>query len=160
MKIRCIANKGTQLPEIYVNPPLDITAETEFKLIVGKEYIVYAISQWQGNLLYCICDERFTYYPIHNPAPLFEIVDARYSRYWQVQLATNGLLEIAFEHWFDLPNFYEKLTDGETETILIFDKIKELMDAEAAIPQPQPFSVEELLAMPTLQPDRLAKVPG
>ncbi|MBE9165871.1 MULTISPECIES: hypothetical protein [Microcoleaceae] len=160
MKIRCIANKGTDLPENYLNPPLDITAETEFKLIVGKEYIVYAISEWQGNLSYCICDERFTYYPIHNPAPLFEIVDARYSQYWQVQLATNGLLEIAFEHWFSIPNFYDKLTDSEEETVLIFEKIKELMDAEAAISQPQPFSVEELLAMSPLQPDKLAKVPG
>ena len=147
MKIRCIANKGVELPEIYLNPPLDITRETEFKLIVGKEYIVYAISEWQGNLSYYICDERYTYYPIHNPAPLFEIVDARYSRYWQVQLATNGLLEIAFELWFSIPNFYDKLTDGEPEAVLIFDKIKELMDAESAIPQPQPFSVDELLSM-------------
>ena len=160
MKIRCIANKGAYLPESYLNPPLDMTKETEFKLIIGKEYIVYAISEWQGNLSYCICDERYTYYPIHNPAPLFEIVDARYSRYWQVQLATNGLLEIAFEHWFSIPDFYDQLTDGAEETVLIFDKIKELMDAEAAIPQPEPFSVEELLAMPTLQPDKLAKVPG
>jgi hypothetical protein len=77
-----------------------------------------------------------------------------------VQLATNGLLEIAFEHWFSIPYFYDKLTDGEEGTVLIFEKMKELMDAEAAIPQPQPFSVEELLAMPSLQPDKLAKVPG
>ena len=147
MKIRCIANKGANLPETYLNLPLDITAETEFKLIVGKEYIVYAISEWQGNLSYYICDERFTYYPIHNPAPLFEIVDARYSRYWQVQLATNGLLEIAFEHWFSIPDFYEKLTDGETEAVLIFEKMKELMDAEAEIPQAPPFSVDKLLSM-------------
>ena len=160
MKIRCIANQGAYLPETYLNPPLDITKETEFKLIVGKEYIVYAISEWQGNLSYYICDERYTYYPIHNPAPLFEIVDARYSRYWQVQLATNGLLEIAFEHWFSIPYFYDKLTDGEEATVLIVEKMKELMDAEAAIPQPQPFSVDELLAMPPLQPDKLAKFPG
>jgi hypothetical protein len=146
MKIRCIANKGNFLQASYLNPQLDITVETEFKLIVGKEYIVYAISEWQGNLWYYICDERFTYYPIHNPAPLFEIIDARYSRYWQVQLAANGLLEIAFEYWFSIPDFYEKLTDGEAEAVLIFEKMKELMDAEAAIPQPQPFSVEELLA--------------
>ncbi len=77
-----------------------------------------------------------------------------------MQLATNGLLEIAFEHWFSLPYFYDKLTDGEEATVLIFEKMKELMDAEAAIPQPQPFSVEELLAMPPLQPDKLAKVPS
>ena len=86
-------------------------------------------------------------------------MDARYSRYWQVQLATNGLLEIAFEHCFSIPYFYEKLTDSEAEAVLIFAKIKEMMDAEAAIPQPQPFSVDELLAMPLLPPDKVAKVP-
>jgi hypothetical protein len=75
-----------------------------------------------------------------------------------VQLATNGLLDIAFEHWFSIPYFYEKLTDSEAEAVWIFDKLKKLMDAEAAIPQPQHFSVEELLAMPPLQPDRVAKV--
>jgi hypothetical protein len=160
MKIRCIATQGSDIPENYLNLPLDITTETEVKLIVCKEYIVCAISEWQGNLSYYICDERYSYYSIHNRVPLFEIVDARYSRYLQVQFATNGLLEIAFEHWFDLPYFYKKLTDSEAEAVLIFDKIKELMDAEAAITQPQPFSVDELLAMPSLQPDKVAKVPG
>jgi hypothetical protein len=60
-----------------------------------------------------------------------------------VQLATNGLLEIAFEHWFSIPYFYEKISNSEAEAVLIFDKIKKLMDAEAAIPQLQPFSVDE-----------------
>jgi hypothetical protein len=160
LKIRYIATKGSELPENYLNPRLDITKETELKLIVGKEYIVYAISEWQGNLSYYICDERYTYYPIRNLAPLFEIVDARYSRYWQVQFVTNGLLEIAFENWFSIPYFYDKLTDSEAEAVFIFDKIKELMEASLAIPQPQPFSVDALLAMPPLQPDRVAKVPG
>jgi len=86
-------------------------------------------------------------------------VEARYSRYWQVQFATNGLLEIAFKNWFSIPYFYEKPTDSEAEAVLIFDKIKELMDAESTIPQLQPFSVDELLAMPPLQPDKVAKVP-
>ena len=38
MKIRCLATKGSELPENYLNPPLDVTPETEVKLIVGKEY--------------------------------------------------------------------------------------------------------------------------
>jgi len=41
-----------------------------------------------------------------------------------VQLATNGLFEIAFEHWFSIAYFYEKLTNSEAEAVLIFDKIK------------------------------------
>ena len=86
-------------------------------------------------------------------------MDARSSRYWQVQFATNGLLEIAFKHWFSIPYFYEKLTDSEAEAVLIFDKMKELMDPEAAIPQPQLFSVDDLLVMPPLPPDQVAKLP-
>jgi hypothetical protein len=77
-----------------------------------------------------------------------------------VQLATNGLLDIAFEHWFSIPYFYEKLTDSEAEAVLIFDKIKELMDAEYAISQPQPFSGDELQIQRPLQPDKRAKFPG
>jgi hypothetical protein len=45
MKIRCLATKGSELPENYLNPPLDVTPETEVKLIVGKEYIGCAISE-------------------------------------------------------------------------------------------------------------------
>lgn len=58
MKISCLANKEAYLPENYLNLPLDITTETGFKLIVKKEYIVYAISEGQGNLSYYICDEQ------------------------------------------------------------------------------------------------------
>jgi hypothetical protein len=79
---------------------------------------------------------------------------------YRIIFAMSALLTIAFDYWFSIPDFYEKLTDSEAEAVLIFEKMKELMDAEAAIPQAPPFSVEELLAMPPLQPDRLAKVPG
>lgn len=132
MKVRCIANTGTDIPESYFLPHLGYKKEMEFNLVVGKEYVVYALYEWQGKVWYYICDERYTYYPIHNPAPLFEVVDNRLSKYWTVEIAANGLLTLAFEQWFAEPDFYEKLTAQKEKEVLIFDKVKYLMDIEAA----------------------------
>ena len=134
MKIRCIANTGANLPESYFLPHLGYKKESEFQLSVGKEYIVYALYEWEGKIWYYICDERYTYYPIHNPAPLFEVVDNRISKYWRFKLAPNGLLTLAFEQWFSDPYFYDKLTDQEEQAVLIFEQVKDLIDAEALSP--------------------------
>ncbi|NEO57564.1 MAG: hypothetical protein F6K54_33540, partial [Okeania sp. SIO3B5] len=59
MKIRCIANTGTSLPENYLYPAVNRTTETVFRLTVGKEYVVYAIDEAEGNVWYYICDDNF-----------------------------------------------------------------------------------------------------
>lgn len=146
MKIRCIANTGADLPDSYFLTHLYYTKETEFQLIVGKEYIVYALYEWQGKVWYYICDERYTYFPIHNPAPLFEVIDNSLSKYWRFKLAPNGLLEIAFEQWVSDSFFYDKLTDKEEAEVAIFEKVKELMDAETLHPPLMPVALEESLA--------------
>lgn len=156
MKIRCIANTGASLPESYLDSSLYRTKETEFKLIVGKEYVVYAIHEARANVWYYICDERYTYYPLKNPAPLFEVIDPTASQYWQFRFSENGLLEIAFEHWFSIPYYYDKLTDQEEEAVATFEKYKELMDAEAASTPPPSLSVEELLAISLPKPEKVA----
>ncbi|NER03768.1 MAG: hypothetical protein F6K17_14650 [Okeania sp. SIO3C4] len=145
MKVCCLANTGEFLPESYLDSSLYRTKETEFNLIVGKEYVVYGLYIWQKNIWYYICDERFTYFPIKNPAPLFQVIDSRPSRYWRMELAENGLFTMAFEHWFSIPNYYEKLVDQDEQAVLIFEKYKELMDAEVAEPLPKPLSVETAL---------------
>jgi hypothetical protein len=146
MRIRCIAKTGASLPESYIAPAKGYKQETEFPLTVGKEYTVYALKEWQGSVWYYICDDNYMYYPMQNPAPLFEVVDNRMSKYWKFQLSPNGLLKIAFEQWFSDTYFYDKLTEQKEEEVLIFEKVKELMDAEALSPRPQPVAFEESLA--------------
>jgi hypothetical protein len=146
MRIRCIANTGASLPESYIDPARGYKKETEFPLTVGKEYTVYALKEWQGSVWYYICDDHYMYYPMQNPAPLFEIIDSRVSNYWRFKLYPNGLLKIAFEQWLSDTYFYDKLTDQKEEQVLIFDKVKELMDAEALSPQLKPVALEESLA--------------
>lgn len=140
MKIRCIANTGASLPENYLDPAVNRTKETVFRLTVGKEYVVYAIDEAEGNVWYYICDENFIYYPQKHCAPLFEIIDNRTSKYWGFKLWENGLLEIAFSHWLNDSYFYEKLTDKEPTEVDLFTRIKALMDVEAETP---PEAVEE-----------------
>lgn len=130
MKIRCIAKTGASLPDDYIEPAIGYTKDIQFSLTIGKEYVVYAFREWQGSIWYYICDDNYSYYPMENPAPMFEVVDSRVSKYWRFKLSPNGLLMIVFEQWFTDPYFYDKLTDYEEAEVEIFDKIKELMDAE------------------------------
>jgi hypothetical protein len=145
MRIRCIANTGTSLPKSYIDPAQGYKKETEFPLTIGKEYTVYALKEWQGSVWYYICDDNYMYYPMQNPAPLFEVVDSRVSQYWRFKLYPNGLLKIAFEQWFSDIYFYDKLTDQKEEEVLIFEKVKELMDAEALASPPTPVILQESL---------------
>jgi len=144
MKIRCIANTGEALPEKYIDPPRGYTKKIKLALTIGKEYVVYAIREWQGSIWYYICDDIFSYYPMENPAPMFEVVDSRVSKYWRFELSPNGLLMIAFEQWFTDTYFYDKLTDQEEAEVEIFEKVKELMDAEDFTLPPLDVAVEKL----------------
>ena len=130
MKIRCLANIGLALPKNYLKPEFCYTPKIEFPLTIGQEYIVYALKEWQGNIWYYICDDNYTYYPIQHPAPLFEVIDDRLSSYWRFKCYPNGLIRLAFEEWLVETSFYDKLTDQEEREVLIFEKIKQLIDNE------------------------------
>lgn len=143
MKIRCIANSGSFFPENYLDPKRGYTKDIQLPLTIGKEYVVYAFSERQEKIWYYICDDNEMYYPIRTPAPLFEIVDDRVSQYWRVKFYPNGLLRFAFKEWVNDDNFYDRLTDMEEEEVLIFERVKELMDAEAATPLPESDRVEK-----------------
>ena len=147
MKIRCIANTGSSLPESYLDLRRGYKKEMEFPLTVGKDYIVYAFSVKQGQVWYYICEDNYMYYPMRSPAPLFEVFDNRMSIYWGLKIHPNGLLEVAFKQWFSDPYFYDKLTDQKEEEVFIFEKIKELIDAEALSPEHQLTALDKSLAM-------------
>jgi hypothetical protein len=101
---------------------------------VGKEYFVFAITIRLGHAWYYIADEDFVYYPILNPASLFEIVDGRVSSYWNVGLHPekhqSECFIVAFPEWANDPYFYDKLTDRNPETVAVFEKYRRLMDDE------------------------------
>lgn len=137
MKVRCIGNRGSDLPSDLIIPATGLKLETEFSLIVGKTYVVYAFTINHDYLWYYILDETFSYFPFWNPAPLFEIVDHRVSAYWEINYSREGRCEshsniiVAYPEWSRDPFYYDRLTDGYQKEVEIFQRYRRLIDDES-----------------------------
>jgi hypothetical protein len=137
VRIRCISNRGADIPDDGREPRAGISSDTLFPLTVGKEYVVYGWTVWRAYPWYYIADDNHSYYPVWHPAPLFEVVDGRLSRYWvysyhrAVSRYDRDAPVVAFREWAEDPYFYDRLTDGDAEAIATFRRYQELTDREA-----------------------------
>ncbi len=154
MKIKCITNKTSNLPqEILQNYKISYK---EFSVKEGIEYTVYALGMNYGYIWYCICDNNHFFYPEWNPSPLFEIVDNRLSRYWVLGLGEDNSKKVpllSFPEWTNDEYFYGELVDGNSNdpNAIIFKKYKELMDLEfsdSSITETAQIGDEEWLICP------------
>lgn len=98
-------------------------------------YTVYALALRRGNVWYYIGDDLQLGIPVWYPAPLCEVVDGRLSRLWHWGAAGGGERDgdavFAMRAWADNPrDFYDRLSDGDSETLARFLQAKEFMDAE------------------------------
>jgi len=171
MKIRCITNSGKAIAlEVVINYT---SPKSPIPLIVGKEYVVYALSEYYQSTWYCICDELYTYHPMWIPQPFFELIDNRLSRYWvfsfKEDLKKNRFF-LGFPEWANQLDFYDNLTDGEEKEVKVFKAYKELMDLEfpdSTISQTAQIGDNEWLICPscfeawqyTINRDALVKCP-
>ena len=135
MRVKCISNKGSLLPSAVLDEKSGFTTKTTFDLVVSKEYVVYGIVFFRGYPWYYLFDEGSSYYPRWNPAPLFEVVDSRLSRYWRYSYSPDSLrppgeLLITYREWVEDPYYYDKLTDGESKELDIFKAYKAKIDLE------------------------------
>jgi hypothetical protein len=154
MKIKCAKNKIKDLSEEVIKR-YDLTSDMP-SLIVGKEYVVYAITEFDNNIWYCICEEGPIPDPQWNPSTLFEIKDGRLSRYWifNFREAQNKLFPyIGFPEMVNDPSFYDELIDGDSEdNIAVFRKYKELMGLEfpdATVAEKAQIGDQDWLICPT-----------
>lgn len=133
MRVKCIMNSAERLSDELIQPTLGLNRDHIFSLKIGKEYVVYGMTYFLGCLWYYICDEDYTYYPIWNPSPLFNITDNRLSCHWEIAMHIRGdemVPVISFREWVANPLFYDKLTDGDDESVQLFRQYKKLMDEE------------------------------
>ena len=153
MKIRCATNRANDIPlDILVNYA---SPGASIPLIVGKEYTVYAVSEYYQNVWYCICDELYTYHPMWIPYPFFELVDNRLSHYWVFSFkedSNKNRFFVGFPEWASQIEFYDNLADGEEREIQIFKTHKELMDLEfpdSSVSETAQLSDDEWLMCPS-----------
>lgn len=135
MKVVCIGNSGEILPTIYLDPKAGVSKDREFPLTVGKQYVVYALAIRKNQIWYYLADDHDLYcYPAGHPAPLFEVVDTRLSKYWRYALTPQHLDHLAlfaFTEWVSDEYFYDRLTDCKEAEVSIYRKMRSLMEAEA-----------------------------
>ena len=130
MKIRCITNLAGDIPAQTI---VHYTSLDSVQLVVDKEYIVYALSEYYQSIWYCICDEAYTYHPMWMPKEFFELIDDRISRYWVFSFKKDldkDRFFLGFSQWANQLDFYDNLTDGEEKEVGIFQAYKKLMDLE------------------------------
>src|SRR5579883_1533882 len=133
MRVVCVARRGETLPEGYLDPRMNVRPETDFHLTVGREYVVYAVAIRNQQVWYYVVDDDNLWFPIYKPAPLFEIADARVSRYWKLKLTPGNLdheVLLAFEEWISDEQFYDRLSDKEQTEVKVFRERKQQMDGE------------------------------
>lgn len=139
MKIICIARRGETLPDHYLDARVHRTREHDFRLTMGKEYVVYAVAIRRDQVWYYVVDDTASWFPIYKPAPLFEIKDARVSRYWRLKLTPGNLdheVLLAFEEWVSDERFYDHLSDKEQAEVKVFRERKRQMDEEFELERP------------------------
>lgn len=133
MKVKCIENRRDILPTETLKKH---SSYDKFPLIIGKEYVVYALSEFDDFVWYCLMDEECTTYPMWSPSMLFEISDRRLSRYWLFDLVDDYRRKdlkvpfFCFPEWIEDENFYVNLTDDDDREVEIFAKYLQLMEKE------------------------------
>ena len=104
-------------------------------LTFNKEYVVMAITKWDNVLYFYVLGDESIKYPLPFPIQIFEVIDSRFSEYWNY--SKNNFSEslnisehevISFNEWsVGKDFFYEKILDEDSETLLIFIKYRDLM---------------------------------
>jgi len=79
MKVKCIGNRGSDLPTDII--PVHGTEQTEFGLEIGSVYTVYGMSIWKHTLNYLILAPDNPH-PGFFPAELFEVIQPSLPRNW------------------------------------------------------------------------------
>lgn len=134
MRVVCVAQRGETLPEVYLDPRVNVRLETDFHLTVGREYVVYAIAIRKQQVWYYVVDDNNLWFPIYKPAPLFKIMDDRVSQHWRIKITPGNRdheVLLAFQEWVSQEWFYDRLSDKEQVEVRVFKERKQQMDAES-----------------------------
>lgn len=125
MLVRCRSNRGADLPSSCLDDRSGFRVDTEFPVTPGRTYAVHAITIFLGHPWYYILNDDRLRWPVWAPGPLFDVDDPALPDGWHVAYhrfrSGNANTVISFPEWADDPHFYERLVDGDEESLRIFD---------------------------------------
>jgi hypothetical protein len=126
MRIRCIALEPTTDQQVQLGASYQ-RGRTDYDLDLLREYVVLGISFRSGIAWAEIATDGGWLLPV--PLFLFEITDARSSRYWEVRIDEQGM-SLWPSRFYEL-TFNSKLADDEPTTVEAFREIRQLIEQEA-----------------------------
>ncbi|MBN8666409.1 MAG: hypothetical protein J0M30_02830 [Chitinophagales bacterium] len=131
MVIRC-TSKDLQINEKELLPVEFVTSE--FHITPEKKYIVFGVTILSiKNQPVCLVQHISDYgHLVTTPLFLFEILDARVSKHWDMRIHEDGSIT------FWVPSFYKQyyhddLFEGVSETVDDFEIVKKKIEEEFVI---------------------------
>jgi hypothetical protein len=132
MRLRCIKSRLDERKAAAMG--LEVSRGQDFHLTSEKEYLVIGLQfstntkiHGTGVWVHLVSDYgHLTWAPIS----LFEVVDPRVSRYWEIRMTTPGVVTL----WPALlytEFFHEDLADGQSVKVREFQRLQELLKAES-----------------------------
>jgi len=134
MIIKCLANKGLDLPKEYLVPASNYNEKHIFPVNINQLYVVYGMTIFSGYVWYFLMDNIHDY-PFWHPSPLFSVSDGQLSRYWVYSVShqeskSQTRYLWTFPEWANFPGFYDDLVDGKKAACDIFFAYKLKIDLE------------------------------
>ena len=132
MKIKCVSNTNEFL--IQKNANINHLENYEDNIIIGKEYIIYAISYYENHFNYLMYDNSLK--PNWYFSELFDEIDNQISSTWFCKIFNQKKMLKAiwgYKELVNIENHYDDLLEREQVALDIFYKRKKEMDVEFLI---------------------------
>ena len=123
MIVLCINTKIDEVVDLKVRKHIQSNVHMDcIDLDVGREYVVFGVVFREGNAWYYLCDEDDAEYPKPYHSVFFDKIENSIPADWV--LMDGYPSSIVPSEWADIPNFFEKLLDGDPSIVERFRVIK------------------------------------
>jgi len=134
MIAHCITSTGASLPPDLIVANSGLSRNTDFRLTVGQDYVVFAVAFIGQHVWYCVLEDGVDC-PYYKPASLFLVKNPRLSRYWFGVSRANpppgsAQFELAFREWAQDSSYYTRLVEGDPAAEELFGRYRSPMELE------------------------------
>jgi len=127
MRVRCVAKAPTKAQILRLGPGFERT-KSDYDLVPGREYLVLGFGHSNGVAWIEVASDGG--WPQTVPLFLFELLDARPSRFWEVRHGTDESLAVLPAPFHD-PTFASRVADGDDDALAEYAKWRSLIETES-----------------------------
>lgn len=127
MRVRCKPSSVVPIRSARDYGSTHAESRTEHDLVPGREYLVFGLSFWSGEVWVEVESEGGLLYSV--PLSEFEILSGRPSKYWEIKRQPDGATTL-WPRELTVPYFHSDLADGVPTANNAFAKLKLRMLSE------------------------------